>query len=442
MATPDTLTHKRIIVMGLGRFGGGVGVTRWLARQGAKVTVTDLAPADELTESLAQLEGLANVAYRLGGHDEADLDSCDLLVVNPAVPDDAPFLLAAKARGVATTTEINLFLRRCPAAIVGITGSVGKSTTAAMTELVLACEYTTHLGGNIGRSLLEEMADGRIGPEDVVVLELSSFQLQHTPQTRISPHVALVTNLQPNHLDRHGTMEAYAAAKRNIFRFQGGDDLLLLPAGDSAVAAWADEAPGRVEMFGAKGDAEPLDLLVPGEHNQQNARAALAIGRAMGVDRDVAAAALGTFRGLPHRLALVGEIEGVRYYDDSKATTPAGAMVALGSFPVGRVVAIVGGYDKKLPLEALCDLLAARCKAVIATGQIAGQIAELMESRVTAEGPAVVTAAPFDDAVAAAIDHADRGDVVLLSPACASWDQFTNYIQRGMRFQQLISARR
>ncbi len=433
----DNWNNKRVVVMGLGRFGGGLGVTRWLCRQGAGVTVTDLADAEGLTESVAQLADL-DVTIHLGGHDPADLDDCELLVVNPAVPDRAPFLAEARRRGVPITTEINLFLTRCPARLVGITGSVGKSTVAAMTAAILATKFVTHLGGNIGRSLLADLANDTIAPTDVVVLELSSFQLERIAETGVAPHVSLVTNLLPNHLDWHGTMEAYANAKKNIFRFQEDDGLLIVNADDPEVATWADEAPGVTDAF--SDNAAPFELAVPGPHNQLNAQAAWAIGRAMGVERGAAAAALRTFKGLPNRLALVAERAGVRYFDDSKATTPTGAIVALNSFPAGQIVAIVGGYDKGVSLAELCEVLARRCKTIVTTGQVGPQIAagvRVIPSAVS--GPGIVETETFDDAVAAAMAAASAGDAVLLSPACASYGQFNNYIQRGQRFIDLIA---
>ena len=431
----ESFKDRRVLVMGLGRFGGGVGVTQWLASLGARVTVTDLAPEKDLAESIAQLNGL-DVTLHLGGHDEADLDACDLLVVNPAVPDNSPFLVAARQRGVAMTTEINLFFDRCPATVVGITGSVGKSTTTAMIGQVLASKYTTHVGGNIGKSLLLELQAGRIARDHVVVLELSSFQLSYFPLMRVSPRVALVTNLLPNHLDRHGTMESYGQAKKNIFRFQKADDVLIVNADDAEVATWSAQAPGRRDQFSSAG--EPFDLLVPGPHNQLNAQAAWAIARAMGISREQAAGAMKTFPGLPHRLALVAQRNGVRYYDDSKATTPTGTAVAVNSFPAGSVVAIVGGYDKHISLDGMCEVLAQRCKSVIATGQVGPQLAEGVTQRRGPAGPAVVLTQGFDQAVAAAVQAAGPGDVVLLSPGCASYDQFANYIQRGLRFAELI----
>ncbi|MGB2823557.1 MAG: Mur ligase family protein, partial [Phycisphaerae bacterium] len=216
---------KRITVVGLGRFGGGVGVTRWLCERGARVTVSDKAPAEQLDDSVRRLDGL-DVALHLGSHEERDFLEADLLVVSPAVPPEMPMLRAADDAGVPRTTEINLFLHRCRAPVVGVTGTVGKSTTTAMIGEVLARRFTTHVGGNIGRSLLSDLP--RIRPDHVVVLELSSFQLERLPEIAVGPHVALVTNLAANHLDRHGTLEAYADAKKNILRFQAEGDVLVL----------------------------------------------------------------------------------------------------------------------------------------------------------------------------------------------------------------------
>src|ERR1043166_4919005 len=227
---------KRVIVMGLGRFGGGIGVTRWLCGQGADVHVTDLADAEALQESVAALDGLP-VTYRLGGHDEADLDRCDVLVVSPAVDKRrSEFFQVARRRNIPWTSEMNLFLQRCRGRIVGVTGSVGKSTTTAMIGAILdaASEKWKHgrvwLGGNIGKSLLDDLSN--IGERDIVVLELSSFQLEDAAEIRMSPNIAVVTNVKENHLDRHGTMGEYAAAKGNIYRFQTAGDWLAMPHGN------------------------------------------------------------------------------------------------------------------------------------------------------------------------------------------------------------------
>jgi UDP-N-acetylmuramoylalanine--D-glutamate ligase len=427
---PTDLAGKRVTVVGLGRFGGGVGATRWLIAQGAKVTVSDMASADDLAESLAELDD-GDVTLHLGGHKREDIIEADLLVLNPAVPDTVPLLVEARQASVHITTEINLFLERCPARVVGITGSVGKSTTTAMTGEIIARKFTAHVGGNIGRSLLGDLPN--IQPEHIVVLELSSFQLERLDWLARSPHIALVTNLIPNHLDRHRTMDAYAAAKQNIYRFQGSDDVLILNRDDDSLASWASDAPGRVETFAAT-DA-PFDLLVPGQHNQANAQAAWAVARQLGVDRETAAEALASFRGLPHRLQLVAERDGVQYWNDSKCTTPAGAVVALNSFPAGKAILLAGGYDKQVSFDALARLAANRAKAVICFGDTAQQIADATKNKGTAD---VECLADLDAAFARAQTLAAPGDVVLLSPACASYDQFTNYEHRGQRFIELV----
>ncbi len=431
----------RVTVVGLGRFGGGIGVTRWLCSQGAKVTVSDKAPPEELVESIRALEGL-DVTFHLGGHLDEDFLGTQLLVVSPAVPPEMPLLRRAVAAGVRWTTEMNLFLERCNAPIVGITGSVGKSTTTAMVGAILATKYVTHVGGNIGRSLLDTL--GEIRPQHVVVLELSSFQLEQLPMVRVAPRVALVTNLAPNHLDRHGTLEAYGEAKKNLFRFQSADDVLILNADDPIVAAWGVEAPSRVEYFtgGAAKTVpcEPFELNVPGSHNQANAQAAWAVGRNVGVSREAAAAALKQFTGLPHRLQFVTERRGVRYYNDSKCTTPGGAMVALDAFAPRSAVIIVGGYDKGSAFGDFGKALAAKAKAVVALGVTREKILAATELCCQGPLPVIRRAETFPDAVAAAMQLAQPGDVVLLSPACASWDMFNNYEQRGELFAKLVTA--
>jgi UDP-N-acetylmuramoylalanine--D-glutamate ligase len=434
VAGSGNLAGKRVTVVGLGRFGGGVGVTRWLCGQGAGVTVSDLAGADDLAESIQALEGL-KLALHLGGHAREDFLRADLLVVNPAVPRNMPLLLEAREARVPRTSEINLFLQRCPAAVVGVTGSVGKSTTTAMIGAILQKRLVAHVGGNIGRSLLEELP--RIRPEHVVVLELSSFQLEDTPIIGVSPHVAVVTNLAPNHLDRHETMEAYEAAKKNIFAFQEPCDVLILNAADTIVSAWAAEARCRVEMFDPA--AEPFELAVPGAHNQANAQAAWTASSQFGIDRATAAEALAAFPGLPHRLEFVAERRGVRYFNDSKCTTPSGAIVALEAFPPRKAVIIVGGYDKHVRFDELGEALAARAKAIVAMGATREAVIAAVSPHQTKGLPPIERADDLPAAVSAARKRAVSGDVILLSPACASFDMFTNYEHRGQAFVELVT---
>ena len=427
------LSGKKVTVVGLGRFGGGIGVTKWLCAQGAKVIVSDHASADTLVESVAALDGL-DVVLHLGGHEKADFLEADLLVVSPAVRRDMPLLTEAQAAGVLRTSEINLFLAQCKAPVIGITGTVGKSTVTAMLGEILTRRFTVHVGGNIGKSLLKDLPS--IAPEHLVVLELSSFQLDDMQLMRFSPHIALVTNLTPNHLDRHGTIEAYAEAKKNIFRFQSADDVLILNKSCPATSTWANQAPGKIEWFDP--DAQPFELQVPGKHNQANAQAAWSIAKVLGVERTIATDALSNFAGLPHRLQFIGEFGGVRYFNDSKCTTPDGAIVAVRSFAPRQSIIILGGYDKGVSFDQLGAVLAKTAKAVIAIGTTKDIIANAVRCCRDCVGPIVKLADDLTAAVTIARNLASPGDVVLLSPACASYDMFTNYEQRGEAFTKLV----
>ncbi|MCZ6815180.1 MAG: UDP-N-acetylmuramoyl-L-alanine--D-glutamate ligase [Planctomycetota bacterium] len=467
MSTVGQFNGKRVVVAGLGRFGGGIGVTRWLCKQGARVVVTDRASRDDLSESITALEGLP-VEYQLGGHDESALDQCDLLSVSPAVDKaHSEFFQAAVLRGVPWTSEMNLFLERCPARLVGITGTVGKSTTTAMLGTVLDAAKETPswshgrvwLGGNIGKSLLDDLPD--MNPDDVVVLELSSFQLEDAAAIRKSPDIALITNIRDNHLDRHGTMASYAAAKANIYRYQRKGGLVVLPLGlelpqelddaRSRLPRWgyAVEPDGRtirIESVTAARRNEfhvgGVSLAVPGPHNIANAAAALTLSRILGVDDDTALSALASFTGLPHRLEFVREFEGVCYYNDSKATTPEAAITALRAID-RPVVMIVGGSDKGISFVDLAVELGNRAKAVVCLGatreRIAADVRAAVQSR-NGPKPQTVCVGGFAEAVTAARGFAERGDVVLLSPACASFDMFKNYEKRGDAFRSIVAS--
>ncbi len=448
--------RKRVTVMGLGGFGGGVGVTRWLAAAGAQVVVTDKAPADKLRASLDQIADLG-LTLHLGEHGASDFRDADLVVVNPAVPETSEFLQLAHDAGVPVTTEINLFVERCPARCVGVTGSVGKSTVTAMIGRVLeegtqarrhaGTQARVWVGGNIGKSLLDGLRD--IVADDVVVLELSSFQLQRTPAIRWSPHVAVITNITPNHLDWHGSFEAYVAAKLNLVRFQepGRDTLVMqdLPELRQRLTPLVGERP-RVWRYGLEDDVPgaasnnresrmqwaDLKLSVPGRHNRENAAAALTVAHALGVPRDTALAALASFEALPHRLQKVAERDGVTYYDDSKSTTPQAAITALRAVEAPLLV-ILGGYDKGSDLRPVADAAAQRTRFAACIGKTGPGLAQAIR----AAGGNTDVYPDLQAAVRACRERAQPGDVVLLSPACASWDQFIDYRARGELFARL-----
>ena len=458
--TRESFRGKKIMVMGLGLFEGGVGVTRFLVDQGADVIVTDLKVSDELGDSVEKLRGLP-VAYHLGEHRDQDFSEVDAVIVNPAVPKDSPYLVLARENEVPLLSEMNIFFQLCPAPIIGVTGSNGKSTTTALVyEMVARGERRTWLGGNIGQALLPE--SHKISPGDVVVLELSSFQLEDLQQIKESPHVSLVTNVAPNHLDRHGTMEAYIAAKKGILIHQGKRDFAVLNADDAEVKTWAKDTRGQSLFFsreeevdeGAFVHGDQLVLRVekseevislkkvqiPGRHNRQNIAAAAVAARIAGIGANDIESAASAFQGLEHRIELFEEIGGVKFYNDSIATTPESAIAAMDSV-AKPIVLIAGGYDKGTPFDAFARKIAGEADAVVLIGKTAPKIGKLVEKeRKKAGRPEIFHEGTLEGAVRRALDAAAAGGSVLLSPGCASYDMFRNFADRGRQFKRLARA--
>jgi UDP-N-acetylmuramoylalanine--D-glutamate ligase len=434
--TVPELRGRRVTVMGLGLFGGGLGVARYLCRAGARVVVTDQKSEHDLREAVAELKGLP-VELRLGGHREEDFRQADLVVVNPAVPHTSPWVAMARA----LETEMNLFLKLCRAeTTVGITGSNGKTTTTTLAgELLKAGPRRTWVGGNIGVSLLERLDE--IRPEDVVVLELSSFQLENLGALARSPRVAAVLNLSPNHLDRHGTFEAYAEAKRQIVAHQSAADTKVLNANDAVVRGFA--SPSKTLLFRKETLVEEgIDVSrrkIPGDFNLENMAAAALVARAAAGPwpgwKDACERVFNAFPGVEHRLEFVAEKAGIKYYNDSKATDPEATVAALATLP-GPFVLILGGFDKKTPFDLLAREIAARPVRAVA---LMGQTAPAIEAALRAQPrvPEIVRAASMAEAVAV---PARPGETVLLSPACASWDMYRNFTERGRAFKDLVNA--
>lgn len=429
--------NKRVTVAGLGRFGGQVAAARWLVERRARVLVTDKDPAEKLGDSVAQLAGLP-IEFRLGEHREADFSSADLVVASPAIPPTSPYLIAAHNAGVPITAEIRLFVERCPATVIGVTGTKGKSTTTALLGRMLATRFTTHVGGNIGKPLLNEL--DRIDKTDMVVLELSSFMLHYLGQMHWSPHIAVVTLIAPDHLEWHGTFEAYVEDKRNIVRYQHPDDFVIVNEENEPAVHLAGTSQGRVVRYGVAG-RRPFELVLPGRHNQLNAQGAFAAASQLGVTWDEAQAAIRDFSGLDHRLQLVHEAAGIRWFDDSIATVPEAAIAALEAFPPRTVIQIVGGSGKKkVPLTPLSAALSERAKAALCIGETGPQIAELMAKSGGDRCAPAYVAGDLATAVTIARQLATTGDTVLLSTGCASFDQFANFEERGRTFTKLARA--
>lgn len=443
---------KNVLVMGLGRFGGGVDAAQFAARAGAYVTVTDVACEDKLSESVRQMHQEPNIELHLGSHEQADFERADIVIVNPAIAPGNPFLEIARRNGKQLTSQMGIFFQLCPARIVGITGANGKSTTTALTAHLLAGAVGSRpfgrvwLSGNIGEQPLLTILD-RIAPDDVVVLELSSFQIEQLAEAKKAPHVALLTNLTPNHLDRYGTFAAYCTAKEGIFKYQSCDGsappVSIFNAEDEVACRWFDlysQQPGRVCV---KYSPDEVDAEVRrayglgGRAYLSNLAGAMAIARRFGVGTESVKACLPGFKALPHRLELVAQAGGVRWYNDSKATTPVSTIVALEAFDCPEIV-IAGGYDKDLPFDDLGRVIARKAKLAILIGQTAPKLAVAIRAASDKDRFTAIESVPsLAEAVELANKHAVAGDVVLLSPACASYGMFANYQQRGSRFAKL-----
>jgi UDP-N-acetylmuramoylalanine--D-glutamate ligase len=421
---------KKVTVLGLGNFGGGTAVTRWLIQQGAKVVVSDQSPAEKLADSIAALKDLP-VEFRLGPHQrESDFTRCDLIVASPAIPPKNQYLQMARSAGVPVTTEICLFVQRCKAPVIGVTGTKGKSTTSTLLHRMLSTQHTTWFGGNIGRSLLADLP--AIGPDHLVVLELSSFMLEHLGAIQWSPHVAVVTMISADHLDWHGSEAKYVDAKRNIVRFQNPTDSAVLNFENPAATSFAQNTAGKVIPF-TRQSHPPFALQLAGDHNQLNAQAAFTAANLFGIDWKTAQDAIADFAGLTHRLQLVHEHNGVRFINDSISTIPEAAIAALRSFPAGQVIQIVGGSGKKeLPIDLLCAELTQRAKAVCCIGETGSRLGSLLPATLAHD------CGTLEIAVARAKSLAAPGDIVLLSPGHPSYDQFTNFESRGTEFARLV----
>jgi len=465
--------NKRVTVLGLAREGKAL--LRFLTQQGAHVTASDLKSAEALQATLAELSDLP-VRYFLGGHPAQILDA-DVLFVSPGVALDAPIVVEARRRGLTMSSESRLFSRLCPAPIVGITGSSGKTTTAMLvSKMCEAAGWRVHLGGNIGNPLLNRLP--HIQADDAVVMELSSFQLDFFgpvldaqpyanlvaplfPPGGWSPPCAAVLNVTPNHLDRHPSMEAYAAAKAKIVRYQQPQDHSVLNWDDPLSRGFASLCGGQVAFFSLQeqmargaylvgdtlvlrldGPATPIctvaELRLRGRHNVANVLAACALSGLLGVPVQAMAEVARTFTGVEHRLEAVRQWQGVWYYNDSIATSPERAMAALHSFSE-PIVLLAGGRDKHLPWEDWAELVSHKAVQVIVFGEAAPLIESALR-RLGCRAPPVHRAQSLAQAVQLAQAVAQPGQVVLFAPGGTSFDAFRDYEERGQAFKQLVHS--
>lgn len=449
----ERVDGRRVAVIGIGV--SNTPVIRQLASLGAKVTARDrsLHPADDAVLDQFRAQG---VELRLGDGYLDELDE-DMVLRTPGLRFDHPALEAARARGAEVTSEMELFFELCPCPIFGVTGSDGKTTTTTLICEMLARQgFTCHKGGNIGTPLLPVLDD--IMPSDMAVVELSSFQLQ---DMRRSPDVAVITNLSPNHLDYHKDFEEYIQAKANIFRWQTPNDRLVYNAGNAATASLTADAPSHRVAFGwnrcgdgvycrgdrivyadESGEREVLsvdEIRLPGRHNVENYMAAVAAVMDY-VDPEQIRAVAREFGGVEHRIEWVRDLDGVAYYNDSIASSPSRAQAGLCSFSE-PIVLIAGGYDKHLDYSEFGDLVAQRVKALILLGATSEKIRRaVLASRHYSPALSITEVSSMEEAVKAAREQAARGDVVLLSPASASFDLYRNFMERGRHFKDLVNA--
>ena len=464
---------SNVVILGLARQGKAL--ARFFAEQGWRVTVSDTRKPEALQDTMRELDGLP-IRYVLGEHPLSLLDGCDLFCTSGGVPTDLPVVQEAARRGIPLSNDAQEFMRRCPAPIVGITGSAGKTTTTTLVGKMLAeAGFTTWVGGNIGNPLINDLAAMR--PTDRVVMELSSFQLE---LMHVSPQIAGVLNITPNHLDRHKTMEAYSAAKANIVTHQSGSDIAVLSYDEPNARALARLTQAEVRYFsgmaqigkanlvdshnrfgaflqgntlvlqraeGQSAVCERRDLRLRGLHNAINALAAIALADAAGADIPAMARVLTTFTGVEHRLEEIRRVNGALWINDSIATAPERVLAALQSFDEPLIL-LAGGRDKDLPWEAFARMVIQRVRVLVLFGEatelIRGHVeAALAEARAKHQAvgvETVVAAGTLENAVQIAAQQAQPGDAILLSPGGTSFDAFRDFAARGERFRELVMA--
>ncbi len=447
-ASMEDMRGKRVLVMGLGLQGSGMAAARYAAQQGATVRVTDMKSAQVLAPSVQALAGLP-IEFVLGQHRDEDFLWADIVIRNPGIPRSSPYLRLAREHGARIEMELALFMLACPARTLGITGTRGKTTTSTLLyEILRASGTPTLLGGNVAGvetlSLLPQ-----IHPDMLVVLEMSSWQLEGFTPHKISPSVAVMTNIYPDHLNTYESMQEYAEAKAQIFRYQRPQDIAVFNYDNPWTRRFGEEAPARtwftsLERGGsfARGSSEFVpfafsDTPLAGRHNLENILLATTTARLLGVPDEVIAQTVRTFHGVAHRLQEVAVVHGVTYINDSTSTTPVAGRVGIEAFDA-PIVLVAGGNSKHLPLEDWPAQIAQRCRDVLfLSGSGTDELLPALRAEVTKLGIPDPVRGVFDNFTAAmdsAVTLARPGDVVLFSPGFTSFGMFLNEFDRGNQF--------
>jgi len=472
--------NKKVTVMGVGLHGGGIGVIKFLAAQGAKILATDLKRKEDLKSSLEILKDLP-IEYVLGKHRLEDFTNADMVIKNPGVPEDSKFLKAAKEKNVAIESDIGIFFELCPAPIIAVTGTKGKSTTASLLTHILSQHYPqVILAGNIRSSVLEKLPE--ITKDTLVVLELSSWQLADAKSHKKSPYVAIITNLLQDHLNRYDSFLDYVEDKKLIFKFQKEKDYLFLNYSDPLLRDTSKGVNSRIYFYSIDGDAllkEELpkfnqkarlgayaigkkifygatqseicdveDIKLIGRHNLSNALAAISVADLYNIPAEKIKTALRSFKGIEGRLQLVGEKEGIKYINDTTATAPDAAIAAINSIDDfystkkeaeaenKKIILIAGGADKKLDFDEFAKVIVEKCKTIIL---LKGTATEKIEKAINERLPVKIVNS-MEKAVSLATKEAIKGDIVLLSPGCASFGLFEHEFDRGDQFNKAVAS--
>ena len=441
------LRNKKISVIGVGV--SNAPLIRFLVDGGAIVSAHDKKNASALGDIYKELSALG-VSFVLGeGYLKEIPDGTEIIFKTPGLRGDVPELLAAKEKGIEVTSEMELFFELCPCEIIAVTGSDGKTTTTTLIGEMLKKEgYTCHIGGNIGKPLVVELENMK--PDDKAVLELSSFQLFSMKK---SPKIAVVTNVTPNHLDWHKDFEEYIESKKNIMKYQDENSVLITNYSNAITKKMGEEAKGEWRSFSSTKDAlvhldnneiffgsekiiNASDIIIPGIHNIENYMAAIAATKDY-VSRETVEYVAKNFGGVSHRIELVRTLDGVRYYNDSIASSPARTTAGLSSFNE-KVILIAGGYDKKIPFDEFGEVINERVKKLVLVGLTSEKIEAAVKNASNFEGLPIFRETDFEHAVKTARNCAESGDIVILSPACASFDLFKNFEERGNFFKKIV----
>ena len=444
--------NKKITVLGLAR--SGVAAANLLFKYGAKVTVSDTQPREKLEQFIAQLSS-DKISVSTSANQVKDIESADLVVISPGVPSDIPAILEAQNRNIPVISEVELAYQFSQAPWIAITGSNGKTTTTTLIGELLKANWPAPVvvAGNIGVALCTAVQD--VPKEGLIVAEISSFQLETI--TTFKPFVSLLLNLTPNHLDRYPDFESYAIAKVRIFEYQDETDFAVLNAADEESQKYTEHITAKKIFFSKQKELDEgifvkdgtiwvrigqmneavfptNELSIPGEHNLENALAAVLVAVCCGIEPTQLAPVLRTFKGVEHRLEFIRELNGVKYYNDSKATTVVAVMTALKSL-LKPIILIAGGKDKGSDYIPLRELLVEKVKQLI----LIGEARDKMLTALMGSCP-IVEAESMQHAVETAFQSAENGDNVVLSPACSSYDMFTDFEERGRVFKQLVNS--